>query len=466
MRVEITGPSNEMDAASFDTQRTINLYPIIAAANNTKTPTALKKCPGTLLYRTIGGGPIRGAITTSRGRAFVVSGFEVYEVTIAGYLLLGTINTPTQRVSIAENGDQVMIVDGQDGWIFTQSTDTFAQITDTDFPTADIVVFLNGAFIVNKSGTAQFNYSSLYDGFTWGALDFKVVSAILGNIVGMTVERGDLWIWSNRLTAVYDNTGTSLIYELIDGSVVPTGCEAAFTVARADNSIVWLGVDEQGRGVVWRSDGYNAVKISTPAIDRRIAESVRRGDSFSWVYHQQGHAFYCLSVKGLDTTLIYDFATKVWHERSFRNNNTNAREQHRGACHFVFDNKNLIGDRENGNIYELSLDYHDDDGDELVVERIFPVNGNEKKLMTHSRFELDCDVGTVLGELNPLVELRYSDNNGKIYSDWLPKSMGKQGQYNTRVRWNRLGKGRDRVYHLRSSANAPIQFNAGYINGA
>lgn len=467
MIIPIVGPSYQMDAYSFDVQRSINLYPLVSEVRDSKSVVALKKCPGTAIYRTVGGGPIRGAITTARGRSFVVSGMSVYEVTLTGSTLLGSIGTATNRISIAENGDQVMIVDGDSGYIFTQSTDTFAEIVDADFPTASIVVYLDGYFIVNKVGTAAFYISALNDGTSWDALDFAVVSSNPDNLIGMVADRGNLWLFGNRSVEVFDNTGNATFpFERIDGSVIPTGCEAAFTILKADNVIIWLGVDEQGRGVVWKSNGYNAVKISTQAIDKRIAESIQRDESYAWVYHQQGHAFYCLQVKGLDTTLVYDFSIQQWHERSFKNAVLNAREQHRGSCHFVFDNKNLIGDRENGNIYDLSLSYYDDYGEEMIWERISPHYDQEKRLISHSSLELDCEVGR--GETDgtdPVIMLRYSDDGGFTWSNELWKSLGKLGQYRTRVRWHRLGASRDRVYHLKGSSNTPFQLNEAYLNG-
>ena len=434
---------------------------------DTKDVVALKRCPGTTIYSEVGSGPIRGAITTAKGRSFVVSGFEVYEVKTTGSVLLGTITTATVRVSIAENGDQVMIVDGVKGYIFTQSTNVFAEVTDTDFPTASIVVYLDGYFIVNKADSAAFYISSLNDGFTWDALDFAVVSSNPDDLVGMVADRGNLWLFGNRSVEVFDNTGNaSFPFERIDGSVIPTGCEAAHTILRVDNAIIWLGVDEQGRGVVWRSQGYNAVRVSTQAIEKRIAESVSRGDSYAWTYHQQGHAFVVFQIKGLNTSLVLDLSTNQWHERSFFSTPRNQREQHRGSCHFVFDNKNLIGDRENGNIYELSLTAYDDFGNPQICERITPHYDIEKNLISHNKLELDCDVGQGLdGNLDAKIMMKYSDDGGFKWSQERWASLGKRGKYKTRVEWRRMGKSKDRVYHLKISDPVSFQINEAFLNG-
>lgn len=74
------GPTYEMDAVSFDCQRCVNMYPIVSEVGTSKTTVALRSVPGYALFSTLGGGPIRGAKSTSRGRAFVVSGDTLYEV--------------------------------------------------------------------------------------------------------------------------------------------------------------------------------------------------------------------------------------------------------------------------------------------------------------------------------------------------------------------------------------------------
>lgn len=471
MKIPVVGPSYQMDALSYDVQRSINLYPLISEVQTSKDVVALRKCPGYKLYTTAGGGPIRGEIVVS-GRAFVVSGFELYEIFAdKSSTLRGTLNTGSQTLSIAENGSQIIIVDGVNGYTFELSSNIFAEISDPDFPNGTTIVrFMDGYFIVNKPGGAAFAISGINDGSSWDALDFAVASSNPDDLISLIADRGNLWLFGNISTEVYLNTGAaSFPFERIDGAVIQTGCEAPHTVQKVDNTIVWLGVDEQGRGVVWKADGYNAVRISTQAIERKIAESDIREASYAWVYHQQGHVFYCLQVRGLDTTLVYDFAVQQWHERSFQNSALNQKEQHRGSCHFFFDNKNLIGDRESGNIYELSLELYDDNGEEMVWERITPHFDEEKRMISHSALELDCEVGRglVSGQgSDPQIMMCYSDDGGRTWSDELWRSLGKLGEYSTRVIWHRLGSSRDRVYKFRGSDPVFFQLNEAYLNGA
>lgn len=459
-----------MDALSFAIQRSINLEPIISEVGDTKDVVALRKVAGYDLFATVGTGFIRGGIETGGSRAYFVSGTGFYEITTAGTATLrGTLNTVTPRCSLAFNGSQVMIVDGVNGYIFTESSNTFAQISDGDFPNgASIVDFQDQYFIVDRPN-GGFAISALNDGTSWDALDFAIPSSNPDAVIGLISDKSNLWLFGNRSVEVYRNTGNaSFPFERIGGAIIQTGCEAPHTVAKADNTIVWLGVDENGQGVVWKAQGYNAVRISTQAIEKRILESSSRDESYAWVYHQQGHMYYCLQVKGLDTTLVYDFATQQWHERSYQNTQTNEKEQHRGSVHIFFGKKNLIGDRDSGNIYELSLSKYDHAGEAMHCERISPHYDNEKALMSHNTLELDCEVGVGLTSgqgSDPQIMMQYSNSGGRTWSSELWKSVGKKGEYRQRPRWTRLGVARDRVYKLRYTEPTQFQINKAMING-
>ncbi len=190
-------------------------------------------------------------------------------------------------------------------------------------------------------------------------------------------------------------------------------------------------------------------------------------DSYSWVYHQDGHIFYVLQIPGLDTSLVYDGTTQQWHERAYRDTDTGDYELHRGACHMFFNNKNLVCDRENGKVYELSLSVYSDNGDPMIRERISPHIQDEKKYINVNSFELDVEqaVGLTSGQgSDPMMMMSYSHDGGNTWSSELWESLGAKGNYNTRVRWRQLGVGRDRVWKVKVSDPVFVQINEAYIN--
>ena len=258
-------------------------------------------------------------------------------------------------------------------------------------------------------------------------------------------------------------------FQRIRGAIIETGCASQQTIQELDNALIWLGTDENGDAIVWRSNGYNAQRISTQAIERKIAESTNFKESYSWVYHERGHAYYMLQIKGLSTTLCLDMATNQWHERMYRNPSTNGEEQHRGTCHVFFKQKHLVGDRVNNKIYNMKLDHYTDDGDAIVRIRVSPHYAQEKRLITHAQLELDMEVGVGLQSgqgSDPQIMMQYSDNGGHTWSSELWKTIGKVGQYFTRVKWNKLGASRDRVYKVEISDPVFVQINEAILNGS
>jgi hypothetical protein len=468
--VPFVGPSYQMDARSFDVQRTINYYPLVSEVQTSKSVTALRQCPGLSLYATAGTGPCRGGISSTANRLFFVSGSGFYEVFTDGSTTLhGSLNTFNNQVSLAENSTQIIVVDGVDGWIFTKATNAWAQITDVNFPEAAVISYQDGYFLTFDAGTQDFYISAINDGTSWDALDFTQVQSSPDALVSLISDNGNVWLFGNRSTEVYQNTGNAAFpFERIPGAIVQTGCAAAFTVQKFDNTVAWLGVDEQGQGVVWKAEGYQARRISTQAIEKRISESGSFTDAFAWVYHQQGHIFYVLSLVGAETSLVYDGATGQWHERAFFNQDDNALETHRGLAHFFFGGKNLVIDRQNGNIYELSLDAYSDNGTPMVRERTSPHYDGEKALIPYASFELDMEVGVGLvtgqGE-DPQIMMQYSDDGGYTWSNEIWRAIGKIGKYNTRVIWRKLGMSRDRVFRVRVTDPVFVQINEAYVNG-
>lgn len=472
MRIPIVGGSYKMDALSFDVQRTINFYPLVSESGTSKEVTALRGTAGLLERYDVGTGAIRGMISSASGRAFALSGNTLYELYKNGTSTSrGTINTFSGFVSFSENnGGQVIFVDGVEGWIFDLSADTLTKITDVDFPVCTYVTFQDQYFIVAKTGTSQFYISAINDGTSWNALDFSSVESNPDDLVGVLSNNQMLYAFGNRSVEIFQNTGAaSFPFQRIEGAIVQTGCANMFTVQKFDNGVIWLGVDENGRGIVWQMNGINdARRISTQAIELLIDSAADYTESYSWVYHERGHVFYCLQIVGLETTLVYDGSTGQWHERSWQNTVTASRELHRGACHMFFGQFNLVGDRENGKIYRMDLDIYTDNGEEIRRERICPHIADEKRLISHALLELDMEVGVGLDTgqgSNPKIMMRYSDDGGRTWSSELWENMGKIGEYKNSVSWRRLGRSADRVYHIVISDPIQCQINGAYLNG-
>jgi hypothetical protein len=155
----------------------------------------------------------------------------------------------------------------------------------------------------------------------------------------------------------------------------------------------------------------------------------------------------------------------------------------------------IIGDYEDGRLYQFDLSVYSDAGAVqkwLRSWRALPTGGNNLTRTAHHALQIDCESGVGLNgygfqdELlmgtesleimqtesgqnilldfipvvgaNPQLMLRWSDDGGHTWNGERTASMGKIGDYGTRVIFRRLGmttKLRDRVYEI--SGTDPVK---------
>jgi hypothetical protein len=121
-------------------------------------------------------------------------------------------------------------------------------------------------------------------------------------------------------------------------------------------------------------------------------------------------------------------------------------------------------DRETGAIYKLSSTVYTDVQDSAGVARPIrwlrraPALVWQNQRLFYPALEVDFEVGLGLSGSgqgsDPQVMMRFSNDNGKTWSSEQWRSAGKLGEYAVRVRWNRCGSARRRVFEL--AATDPI----------
>jgi hypothetical protein len=294
-------------------------------------------------------------------------------------------------------------------------------------------------------------------------LDFASAEGSPDGLVAIIVNNREAWLFGTNSIEVWYDAGTpDFPLARIQGASNEIGCAAAFSVAKLDNSIFWLGQDARGRGIVYRNNGYTGVRASNHAIEWQIQQYGDISNAIAYTYQQDGHSFYVLTFPTVQKTWVYDVATQSWHERAGWSNGNFIR--YRPNCQTAFNNEVILGDYESGNLYAYDLDVYADNGQIqkwLRSWRPIPSGQNNLKRTAQHSLQLDCEtgVGINLGQGDdPEVMLRWSDDGGHTWSNEHWASMGRIGQYGRRVFWRRLGmtlKLRDRVYEV--SGTDPVK---------
>lgn len=461
MKSPILGSSYVASSVNAACSRMVNLYPEILGPEG-KEAAFLSRCPGLTLLKEIGTGPIRG-LHQFGNYSYVVSGNKVFRVAADwSYVELGGI-AGTSRVSMADNGSQLMIAAGNNGYIYDMNGGWFSPISDPDFPGARTVGYIDGYFVFTEPNSAKVWVTQLFDGMDINALDFASAEGSPDKLISMIVDHREVWLFGEKSVEVWYNSGNAdFPLERIQGAFIEIGCAAVNSVAKMDNSVFWLGSDDRGFGVVYRADGYAGKRVSTHAIESQIQKYGPLNDATAYTYQQNGHSFYVLNFPSAKTTWVYDASTQSWHERASWNNGSF--DRHRGDCQMVFGGQQIVGDYQSNKIYAMDLDIYDDAGVPqkwLRSWRALPQGANTLRRTVQHELQIDCEsgVGTVQGQgSDPQMMLRWSDDGGHTWSNEHHRAMGKIGDTFARIIWRRLGmslKLRDRVYEV--SGTDPVK---------
>ena len=371
---------------------------------------------------------------------------------------------------MSDNGRQLVIVDGANGYILTLATNVFARITSGGWRGADTVCYIDGYFIFDQPDSGIYYITSLYDGFTIDSLDFASAEGNPDNLVAVAAVHKQLWLLGTASIEVAYNAGTpDFPFQQIQGAFIEYGCAAAQSVATTANTIFWLGKDRQGSGIVFMAEGYQPRRISTFAVEYAIQQYGTLSDAVGYTYQEDGHYFYALNFPSASTTWVYDIGIGEWHERAYFNLVSGEYERHRGQCHTYCFNKHLVGDYVNGKVYEQSLSIYDDAGNPKRWLRACAHLSDDLQYIFYNKFQLDMQVGVGLESGNiqdtdPQVMLQWSDDGGHAWSNEYWSGAGQIGEYKKRVIWRRLGRSRDRIFRVAGMSATKIFLINGHID--
>lgn len=458
-----------MRASRFDIERTVNMYLEISSVPTTKDdqPSVLLGTPGLRLLHTLPTGPMRAAYTASdKIHSYVVYGNSVYLLTSlqSTPLLVGILSTNSGLVSIADNGIQVVFVDGVNGYYTTLAdvAPTITQILSVNFYPASIVTFQDGYFIFTETNSQYFFLSDLYT-VNFLPLNQSAKAGYPDNLVGAISNNRLLYLLGQNTCEVWYDQGASGSTPFVrqDGRFSMTGCLSAASIQKLFNTIMWVGANPEGSAVVYMMESDQPVRVSNHAVEFSIQNATSDFSTCSaYTWQIEGHYFYVLNVPGLNTTWVYDLATEQWFEQQSDINGITGR--HIAQCHCLIQNTHVVGDYSNGNLYVYDFNTYTDNGKPILRIRQSPHIAKSLNRLFYKLFELDFSpgVGLITGTLNqtvPKITLEVSDDGGLTFKTPKNASIGKIGKYLTRARWGMLGSGRDRVFRV--SCSDPIKFD-------
>jgi len=461
IQLEIAKGFYQSNSIPLASQRCINWIPIIpqASALNTR---ALFDVSGIRPFADTMTGVNRGGIEVL-GVPFFVNSL-LTEVSSSGAVIGRGIIPGGGQVSMATNGKLlVIVVPGENAFVYDTNDKTLTRITDPSFRTADTVVFMDGFFIFSASdGTVFFN-SLLNDPLSYDALDFGSAETNPDPIVALHVNHNELFVCGDRTVEVFRNIGgADFPFQRVAGANIQKGVHAKFSLVDFDNTFVFLGGAANEQTSMWRVTGSSSVRrFSTSAIDNAIQEFTRDeiASAFATTYAEHGNflvTFTFNSSRIPSKTFVYNATTSAlsgedtWHERQSGLEDGSWRANSVVAAHGEL----LVGDALSGKIGALDKNTFTEFGETMVRQRTTAPFSTRGARVFASNLMLTMEAGTGLTSgpslvsrpgfppgSDPQMRLAFSDDGGKTFPfGEFSRSYGKIGEFNTIPSWRRLGR--------------------------
>lgn len=393
------------------------------------------------------------AVTWDSGNQFTIGGAEGAPISSGDYFQIGPRRYTVDTVIDATH----LTIVGDAGSLAAASYQVGQSLLK-----GATVAMIDGYFIVNVPDSKTFMISGLEDGSTWNALEYATKNGSTDNIAAVSEIQGYLaLIGDTNSTEIWQDTGAANFpFQRVTGSTMVVGADAAWSVAKMiDGSLMFLMNGDQGNGMIAQTNGGPPVRVSNYAMEYAMSQYSRTDDAIASSYVENGHSLYRIDfpsanlnandVKAIGRTWEYDANTGVWAEIGIETSEDEVYGCDLGRYHVHVTwpgvaataagdlAMHLAFDYTNGNVYQVSPEFLDDNGVDFPVMRIAPHINSNLEQMQCNRFALDCELGTIdpsiLGNdgkpLIPTVNMWYSVDGGFTYLSGGAASLGRSGEY-------------------------------------
>ena len=446
--------------------------------------------PATYTVSSIGGsGAVTGLTVTSVGSYTTVPTNNVSTSTSGS----GTGLTLTLTFGTGSGGMGTYVINNpqtvSSESLFALNFTTFTS-TDGAFTGGDTVDIVDNYFVYNDPNTQEWAATNALSPIT-NPLSFSSKDGSPDNLVSIIVDHREVYLLGEASSEVWVDVGSfPFPFQRIPGTSTQHGIAAKFSMARLGNSFAYVSRNNRGQGEIVAMNGYIPQRISTHAVEQTLLDQYI-DDAVAYTYQLEGHECYVVSFPTIDLTWVYDTATQMWHKWLWVDDQ-NIYHRHRSNCGALFQGLFLVGDWQNGQIYQLDPTNFTDNGQTIRRLRRAPhiVTDLQRQYLEELQIQFQPGVGSTglssptqgtfigspytivpLGLLtiaptdnkilgyanqinantptdNPKAMLRWSNDGGSTWSKEHWSNIGQLGKFKNRAIWRRLGWARDRVFEV------------------
>jgi len=265
---------------------------------------------------------------------------------------------------------------------------------------------------------------------------------------------------------VWQNTGAGVggfPFERINGASSNIGSISKWGPIDLGGIVGFVG-GHKGRISAYLLNGFTPIRISTFAEEYAWNAASLGENCVSWSYTEEGHVFWCITFT--TQTWVYDLTTKLWHQRYRWNGSAFvtyglqyhvfAENSYNVPNDWGLNGKHLVGGDGTGKVFQLSMDFGDDETGDMRWQRAGPYQYAEGKRIYFGRQTLEMETGTIPSGAEPVISRDYSDDRGHTFSTPQTAGIGTAGQYTKRVFWPTGGSSYNRLWRYSGSGQHKV----------
>lgn len=409
-------------------------------------------------YKTLPSGSIRGIwYQSSQGSTllYVVSGETLYKIDPETDIVTSVGSIPgADFCTFASTIYSIAIVASGKLFLFNGAVLTDVSIPDNNLATD--VTSLDNYFIIGIKDTNRYYWINPGD-LTIHPLSFASAERNPDDIVSVMSLGDELWVLGQSTAEVFVDSGDiNAPFIRISGRVYQTGCADKLTVVNTLKEtlpcLIWVTPSKE----VVLAQG-SPIKIS----DESVEEVLKRSSVFTaWAFRTNRHDFYVLSTDV--ATFVFDITAGVWCRWS-----TYLKDTWDAVAGIHVNDTVYCVTNFDGSLYKLSYNTTDANQDYLVCEVSGFVPQNSIKPVLCNNVTLFLNYGFSGSYLtSPTIELRWSDDGGHTWVNYMQAATGSRGLYDTNVSFRSLGRivQPGRLFEVRFSELQSFRFDGATYN--
>ena len=350
---------------------------------------------------------------------------------------IGSISGTSDVRWAINNANEVVIVTGTTAYQYDIDANSLSVVSDNDLPANPIDVGSIDGIILYAFADRRVFYTPVNDANSIDSLDFFTVPGT-GQLKAVVVLGQMIFFFSDKEYCVYvrDGNDADEPFKLLKGAGKPFGCINTHANSTIAGSLYFVDQDGIARSIAEGGGLPQAISNSGVQVDIRLLED--KDEIRVWGYTSGGTGF--VVVRSSEFAWVYDIREVRWHNRlSYQRTTWQPKFQMR------FANLDIIAPDQSGEAFYLSEDLLTENGEHIVWEVTCPTVHQFPNGIVLHRLALDIEAGTAVGadgaeeDQEPAITMFKSIDGGKTWSTGRQASLGRRGEWNKPVTWNRLG---------------------------